>query len=131
ALALADLRDRNRRRLLPRAPRTILWDDRGHITRPDLQSVSGLWGIWFEPGATQQYYPVAHTAFWIQHRLWAEGPILYHVVSMVLHATSAYLLWRVLRRLAVPGALLAAALFLLHPIEVESVAWIAELKNTL
>lgn len=109
----------------------FLWDDAGHITRPDLQSWSGLARIWFELGATQQYYPLLHSAFWIEHRLWGDAPLGYHLVNVLWHATSACLLIALLRRLAVPGALLAGLVFALHPVAVESVAWIAEQKNTL
>ena len=109
----------------------MLWDDDAHLTRATLQSLHGLWRIWFEPGATQQYYPVAHSAFWIMHRLWGDDTLGYHLVNIVLHATSATLVAVILRRLRVPGALLAATIFALHPIQVESVAWMTELKNTL
>jgi tetratricopeptide (TPR) repeat protein len=109
----------------------LLWDDAGHLTRPALQSVSGLWQIWTDIGATQQYYPLAHTAFWLQHVLWGDAVLGYHLVNILLHATSAFLLALILRRLAIPGALLAAIIFALHPVHVESVAWISELKNTL
>jgi tetratricopeptide (TPR) repeat protein len=109
----------------------ILWDDEGHLTRPDLASPAGLWRIWFEPGATQQYYPVVHTAFWILNALWGHHTTGYHLVNILLHATSAWLVWLLLRRLSVPGATLAAAVFALHPVHVESVAWITELKNVL
>lgn len=108
-----------------------LWDDAGHITRPELQSWAGLLRIWFEIGATQQYYPLLHTAFWVEHRIWSDATIGYHLINVLWHATSACLLAAILRRLRVPGAALAALIFALHPVEVESVAWIAEQKNTL
>jgi Flp pilus assembly protein TadD len=108
-----------------------LWDDEAHITPAALQSVDGLRRIWFEIGASQQYYPIVHTAFWVMHRLWGDATLGYHIVNIVLHATSSLLIALILMRLAVPGALLAAALFALHPVHVESVAWITELKNTL
>lgn len=109
----------------------VLWDDNAHLTRPDLQSTAGLWRIWFEIGATQQYYPVTHSAFWLMHRLWGDTTLGYHLVNIVLHAASAWILTMILRRLAIPGAFLAALLFALHPVQVESVAWMTELKNTL
>jgi tetratricopeptide (TPR) repeat protein len=109
----------------------LLWDDDKHVTAPDLRSLHGLTRIWTDLGATQQYYPVAHTAFWIEHRLFGDATLGYHLVNIGLHAASALLLLVILRRLAVPGAALAAALFALHPVQVESVAWISELKNTL
>jgi tetratricopeptide (TPR) repeat protein len=109
----------------------MLWDDGGHVTRPDLQSVSGLASIWFEIGATQQYYPVLHSAFWLEHRLWGDATVGYHLVNVLLHASAAFLFGLVLRRLALPGAWLAALFFALHPVCAESVAWISEQKNTL
>jgi hypothetical protein len=109
----------------------FLWDDDGHITKAALRQVAGIWRIWFEPGATQQYYPVVHTAFWVQYHLWGLETTGYHLVNILLHAGSACLLAAILRRLRVPGAWLAGALFALHPIQVESVAWMTELKNTL
>lgn len=109
----------------------FLWDDAGHVTRADLQSWSGLVRIWFEVGATQQYYPLLHTAFWLEHQLWGDAPLGYHLINVLWHATSACLFVALLRRLAVPGALLAGLVFALHPVAVESVAWISEQKNTL
>ncbi len=109
----------------------MLWDDDGHLTRTGLRSASGLWRIWFEVGATQQYYPVLHSTFWILHRLWGDDTLGYHLLNIVLHALSALLVALFMRRLAVPGAWLAAVVFALHPVQVESVAWISELKNTL
>jgi protein O-mannosyl-transferase len=110
---------------------SFVWDDDGHVTSPELQSLHGLARIWFEPGATQQYYPVLHSLFWVEHRLWGDLPLGYHVANLLLHLAVCLLLYRVLRRLEVPGALLAAAVFALHPVAVESVAWISEQKNTL
>jgi tetratricopeptide (TPR) repeat protein len=109
----------------------ILWDDDKHITLPDLRSWDGLWRIWFDVGATLQYYPVLHSAFWIEHQLWGEATLGYHLVNILLHATAAFLVALILRRLAIPGAYLAAAIFALHPVQTESVAWISEQKNTL
>lgn len=108
-----------------------IWDDDAHLTRPELRSWSGLWRIWFELGATQQYYPLAHSAFWTEAQLWGDHLLGYHLVNIVLHAISAFLIIVILRRLSVPGALLAGVVFALHPIQVESVAWMSELKNTL
>jgi tetratricopeptide (TPR) repeat protein len=109
----------------------LLWDDDKHVTSSELQSVHGLTRIWFDLGATQQYYPVTHSAFWIEHRLWDDTTLGYHLVNIGLHVFSAFLLLVILRRLRIPGAPLAAVLFALHPVQVESVAWISELKNTL
>jgi hypothetical protein len=67
----------------------FLWDDAAHLTRADLRSWRGLWRIWFEPGATQQYYPLVHTAFWVQHHLWGEEPTGYHLVNLGLHLAAA------------------------------------------
>lgn len=110
----------------------FIWDDNpGHITKPELRSLAGLGRIWFEVGATQQYYPLLHSAFWLEHRLWGDAPFGYHLINVLLHATAACLVGTVLRRLAVPGAWFAALLFALHPVCVESVAWVSEQKNTL
>jgi len=109
----------------------FLWDDAAHLTRPELRSWGGLWRIWFDPGATQQHYPLVHSAFWVQHRLWGESPAGYHLVNIALHVLVALLAALTLRRLSLAGAWLAAAIFALHPVHVESVAWISELKNTL
>lgn len=108
-----------------------IWDDDAHLTKVELRSASGLARIWFEPGATQQYYPLVHCVFWLEQKIWDLAPTPYHFVNILLHATSAFLLFLFLRRLRIPGGWLAALLFALHPVQVESVAWISELKNTL
>jgi protein O-mannosyl-transferase len=109
----------------------FIWDDDAHVTTPALRSAHGLWRIWTEVGATQQYYPLLHSFFWLQNKLWGSAPLGYHAVNIALHAVDAVLVALVLRRLAVPGALFAALVFALHPVQAESVAWISEQKNTL
>jgi tetratricopeptide (TPR) repeat protein len=116
---------------LPAVRGGFIWDDDAHVTKPELQSLHGLWRIWSEVGATQQYYPVLHSAFWLEHRQWSDAALGYHLLNVLLHVTAACLFVAVLRRLAVPGAWLAGMIFALHPVCVESVAWISEQKNTL
>ncbi len=107
----------------------FLWDDDLHITaNPTIVGPLGLKEIWTTSAAN--YFPLVLTNFWVQHALWGLNPLGYHLVTLAFHALSALLLWRVLARLAVPGAWLGAALWALHPVQVESVAWICELKNT-
>jgi len=116
---------------LPALSGTPLWDDDGHLTARVLRSFSGLSRIWLEPGITQQYYPLLHSAFWFEARLWGDACAGYHLANVIEHATAAVLFAVLLRRLQVPGAWFAALLFALHPVCVESVAWISEQKNTL
>ncbi|MFQ5684538.1 MAG: tetratricopeptide repeat protein [Candidatus Binatia bacterium] len=118
---------------LPATRGGYIWDDKRYITENvTLRSTEGLRQIWFEPQSTaQHYYPVLLTAFWMQFRLWGVDPLGYHITNIALHAVNAVLVWLLLSRLSLPGAFLAAALFALHPVHVESVAWITELKNVL
>ena len=111
---------------------TPLMDDQTYlITKPELRSGSGLLSLWMQPQTTKQYHPLVNTVFWIGNKLWGDAMLGYHLVNIFLHSVSALLLWKILRRLEVAGAWLAAALFALHPVQVDSVAWLAELKNTL
>jgi Flp pilus assembly protein TadD len=110
----------------------FIWDDDRHVTsNAALGSAQGLGALWTTLNTTPQFYPMAHTFLWMQHALWGLNPHGYHVVGALLHAASAVLLFSLLRRLGVPGAWLASAVFALHPVHVESVAWITEQKNTL
>ncbi len=110
----------------------FIWDDDANVTKNlTLRGLAGLLQIWLQPGATQQYYPLTHTTFWLDYHLWGLHPLGYHLANILLHAANAILLWVILRRLQVPGPWLGAALFALHPVGVESVAWITERKNTL
>ena len=109
----------------------FIWDDDAHVTRIDLRSLEGLWNIWFKLGATQQYYPLLHSIFWFEHALWGDSSICYHIANILLHTIACFLLVALLKRLAIPGAWLAGFVFALHPVYVESVAWITEEKNTI
>jgi tetratricopeptide (TPR) repeat protein len=162
----------------------LVWDDAGHVTRPELRSWGGLGRIWTDLHATQQYYPVLHSAFWFEHRLWGDRTLGYHLINVFWHGTAACLLALLLRRLWGPASTagasaprprddaacnilcykpaepagddchtlddkpgraaaaerrgmprgaewVAAILFAVHPVCVESVAWISEQKNTL
>lgn len=110
----------------------FIWDDDSYVTRNEtLQSFDGLIEIWSNPRASPQYYPLVFTTFWIEHQLWGQSAPGYHIVNVLLHAASVVLLWRLLSKLALPGAWLAAAIFAVHPVHVESVTWIAERKNVL
>jgi tetratricopeptide (TPR) repeat protein len=108
----------------------MLWDDDGHVTKPELRSLAGLVRIWTDLHATQQYYPLLHSAFWAEHALWGDDTLGYHLVNVLEHAAAACLLVVILARLRMPGAALAGVIFTVHPVCVESVAWISEQKNT-
>src|SRR5262245_14207711 len=108
-----------------------IWDDDDYVTENlVLRSPTGIFDVW-RPKTTPQYYPLVFVTFWCEYRLWGLHPLGYHVVNVALHAGSALLFWWTLRRLGLPGAWLAAGLFALHPVQVESVAWITERKNVL
>ena len=110
----------------------FVWDDDFYVTENRaLRSGDGLRRIWVKLETTRQYYPVTVTSLWAEYHLWKLRPLGYHLVNVLLHALNAVLLWRVLRRLEIPGSWWAAAIFALHPVTVESVAWIAERKNVL
>ena len=109
----------------------LLWDDDANIASPELRSLDGLRRIWFEPRATQQYYPLLYSSYWLQQRFWGDSPTGYHLVNLLLHIGCVVLVLKILRLLRIPGAELATIVFALHPVNVETVAWITERKNTL
>jgi tetratricopeptide (TPR) repeat protein len=117
---------------LPAIRAGFIWDDPDYvINNSNLRSARGLFDTWFHPTSLPQFYPLVHTTFWIEYHLWGLDPIGYHLVNVLLHINSALLIWLILKRLEVPGAYLAACVFALHPVMVESVAWITERKNVL
>src|SRR5271166_4307635 len=107
----------------------FIYDDGLLLTaNPCVVGPLGLKEIWTTSAADNS--PLLFTTFWLEHALWGLEPLPYHLVTVLLHGACAILLWRVLRSLRVQGAWLGAALWALHPVEVESVAWISEMKNT-
>jgi tetratricopeptide (TPR) repeat protein len=117
---------------LPALAARYIWDDEAYVTGNEtLRTLGGIVPIWLEPWATPQYYPLVHTSFWLEYRLWGLWPAGYHAINVLLHAANALLVFLLLRRLRVPGAAAVAAVFAVHPVHVESVAWITERKNVL
>jgi protein O-mannosyl-transferase len=134
---------------LPALRAGFIWNDDDYVTSPPLQSLHGLGQIWFKVGATEQYYPLLHSAFWLQHRVLGDNPSGYHLLNLLLHIGATILFASVLLRLfagrpipttgvVAPDAIgpaaaawLSAAFFALHPVHVESVAWVTEEKNTI
>jgi protein O-mannosyl-transferase len=108
-----------------------VWDDDVHMTPPELRSMNGLAKIWMLPRGPVQYFPLVQTVFWVEARLFGDSTSGYHLLNILLHVLSALLLVVILRKLGIRGAWLAGGIFALHPVMVESVAWISELKNTL
>ena len=110
----------------------FIWDDDAYITNNELLTApDGLRRIWFSLDSPSQYFPLVYTMFRFEHSWWGLSPTGYHVVNILLHIANALLLWSLLARLRVPGAWVAGAIFALHPVQVESVAWITERKNVL
>lgn len=133
---------------LPALNAGFIWNDDAYVTAPALRSLDGLARIWLKIGATEQYYPLLHSLFWVQHRFFGDHPLGYHAVNLLLHLGATFLFAVVLQKLLTartvpaPGAddgsalgptaaaWLAAALFALHPVHVATVAWVTEQKNT-
>ena len=112
----------------------FVWDDVIFSEEPVIHSPDGLRSIWLSPADIKNeghYWPLVYTSFWLEHKIWGLNPAGYHAVNILLHLANCLLLWRLLDRLAIPGAVLIAAVFAVHPLHVESVAWIIERKDML
>ena len=117
---------------LPALNGEFLWDDYDNIVQREvIQAPDGLVRIWTDLRSTQQYYPLTHSVFWLLYQLFGEWTLPYHLLNLALHLTASWLVFRLLEHLRIGGAGIAAGLFALSPLHVESVAWITELKNTL
>lgn len=124
---------------LPTLRLGFVWDDVILTTLPAVREWGGLWDLWSSPGTANRqggvgedhYWPLTYTTFWIEHKLWGLAPAGYHAVNVLLHTLNTALLWRILARLGTPGAWFAAAVFAVHPVHVEAVAWVIGRKDLL
>ena len=109
-----------------------LMDDQLYLPdNPLLHDPARLWKIWFAPGSFIEYYPVEESVQWVQWQLWGTDTFGYHLTNVVLQIINALLVWRLLTKFNLSLAWLGGLIFAIHPVQVESVTWIAELKNTL
>ncbi|MEC8553930.1 MAG: hypothetical protein VXZ82_02870, partial [Planctomycetota bacterium] len=116
----------------PTTSLTFIWDDDQYVySNPMLQSADGLYSIWTDPSKSPQYYPITFTVLWVQYQLFEDAPAGYHALNVFLHVTNSLLCFVVLKRLRLSAAFWIAMAFALHPIQVETVAWVTELKNLL
>ena len=110
----------------------LIWDDHIWSQSRMVREWSGLNALWsWPPQIEAHYWPLTYTTFWLEHKLWGLEPAGYHVVNVLLHLFNSLLVWGLLRRVCAPGAWVAAAVFAVHPVNVESVAWIIERKDVL
>ncbi len=110
----------------------LIWDDGWYITtNPLLRDWTGLWKFWFQPGSWVEYYPINESLLWLEYQLWGERTPGYHIVTLIWHVAGALMVWRLLSKFGLRLAWVGGFLFAIHPVQVESVAWISELKNTM
>src|ERR1700722_15001025 len=116
----------------PAASGTYLWDDDHHPGLiPNFSTLDGLAKIWTPLKATPQSYPLTYTAYGLEYRIWKDNPLGYRLGNLVIHALSAVLLWRLLRRLKIPGAWLAAAIWAANALQAVFVCWLTARKHVL
>ncbi len=112
---------------------TLLWDDWQYtVGNPFLGSWEGLLQIWKAPHTGGlPYFPLTFSTFWLEHYLWGGNLWFDHILSILLHIGNAFLVIKVLQKLRLQGGWWVAALFALHPVHAESVAWVSERSNVL
>ncbi|MDI6829481.1 MAG: glycosyltransferase family 39 protein, partial [Armatimonadota bacterium] len=116
---------------IPAVQNGFVWDDNVYVIEsPTMNSPNALYRYWFTT-ESPDYYPLVYTLFWLEYRIWGKNPIPYHVVNIILHSLASVLAWLVLRRLRIPGSWFAALIFAVHPVNVESVAWIFQQRTTM
>jgi hypothetical protein len=109
-----------------------LMDDNAYVTQnPGLRDPAGLLNIWLAPGSFVEYYPIEESVLWIIWQFSHNDSFAYHVVTLICHIIGSLLVWRFFTKLNLKYAWLGGLIFAIHPVQVESVAWVAELKNTL
>ncbi len=117
---------------LPALDGDFVLDDDIYLTNnPQIAASNGWYQFWVTAQKTMDFYPVSNTTLWIEWRLWNLHSAGYHFTNLLLHVAASLMLWAVLKKLEIPGAFLAALLFTVHPVNVESVAWIAQRKGLL
>jgi tetratricopeptide (TPR) repeat protein len=108
----------------------FVWDDDSTLTKNIVLRENGLYQSWFAP-KQPNYWPMTWTSYWLEHKFWGLNPAGYHITNILIHTACALLIWRILIQLNVPAAFAAAIIFAVHPVNVESVAWIAQRKTVL
>jgi len=109
-----------------------LWDDGWYVPgNPLLNSTAGLGKLWLTPGSWVEYYPIEETVLWLQWNLWHNETLGYHLTTLSLHLANALMVWHLLAKLGLRFGWLGGLFFAIHPVQVESVAYMVELKNTL
>ena len=113
----------------------FIWDDNIFYDAKQVRDWSGLADLWLDLGSVgseSHYWPLLYTSLWLDHKIWGGfNPTGFHVTNVLLHCAVTGLLWRLLARMGLPGAWLVAALFALHPMKVETVAWVIARKDLL
>ena len=112
----------------------FVWDDAAFVNAEQVQRGGGIFDIWFAPHSLTfegHYWPLLYSTFWLEHKLWGFNPLGFHLVNLALHGIAVILLWRLLTRLQVPAAWLAAAIFAVHPVHVEAVGWVIGRKDVM
>src|SRR5262245_12724790 len=116
----------------------ISWDDTIYVTasaRTQTPGLKGLLQVWDSSsawrGETIEFFPLRDFAYWTTWQLFGAQPLVFHLLSMLVHALVAVLVLELFatlgfsRQLAFWGALL----FAVHPVHVESVTWVSGLKD--